>query len=205
MMKHYCMEFIGAFFLAMAVSFHGNPFAVGLMFMSMYYIGESISGGYYNPIFAIAAWLRGALAVEEMLIYSAVQIAGAFLAIWWYTAITKNIYMTDVTADMQLWMAVLLELILSAALALVFVSVATSKEFKGSVVNGAVIGLSLAGMLYMGGLYNPAIAAGALLYQMFVAGGATIAGDVVAQYILGPILGAVVAAFTFDHLHPRGR
>lgn len=204
-MKHYCIELVGAFFLAMAVTFSGNPFAVGLMFMAMYYIGESVSGGYYNPIFAVAAWLRGVLSVENMLIYCAVQTAGAFLAIWWYTAITKNIYMTDVTADMPLWMAVLLELLLSAALALVFISVATSKDYKGSVVNGAVIGLSLAGMLYLGGLYNPAVAAGALLYQMFVGGGATIAGDVVGQYVLGPVLGGAVAAFAFDHLHPKGR
>ncbi len=202
-MRHYCMELVGAFFLAMAVTFSGNPFAVGLMFMAMYYIGESVSGGYFNPVFTVAAWLRGVLAVEEMFFYSACQTAGAFLAIWWYTAITKNIYMTDVTADMPLWMAVLLELLLSAALGLVFLSVATSKEYKGSVVNGAVIGLSLAGMLYLGGLYNPAVAAGALLHQMFVGGGATIAGDVLGQYVLGPVLGGAAAAFAYDYFHGK--
>lgn len=202
-MRHYVMELVGAFFLAMAVAFSGNPFAVGLMFMAMYYIGESVSGGYYNPVFSVAAWLRGVLAVEDMLAYAVCQTVGAYLAIWWYTAITSNVYMTDVTADMPLWMAVLLELLLSAALGLVFLSVATSKEYKGSVVNGAVIGLGIAGMLYLGGLYNPAIALGSLLYQMFVGGGATIQGEVVGQYILGPVLGACAASFTYDYLHNK--
>ncbi len=202
-MRHYCMELVGAFFLALAVTFSGNPFAVGLMFMAMYYIGESVSGGYYNPIFAVAAWLRGVLDVREMVLYCFVQVAGAFLAIWWYTAITKNPYMTDVTADMAIWMAILLELLLSAALALVFLTVATSKEYKGSVVNGAVIGLSIAAMLYLGGLYNPAVACGSLLFQMFIGGGATLATDVLGQYLVGPLLGGCAAAFAYDYLHKK--
>lgn len=201
-MRHYTMELVGAFFLALAVTFSGNPFAVGLMFMAMYYIGEGVSGGYYNPVFTVAAWLRGVLAVEEMLVYSAVQVAGAYLAILWYTAITKNVYMTDVSADMPLWMAILIELLLSAALGLVFLSVATSKDYKGSVVNGAVIGLSIAGMLYLGGLYNPAIALGSLVYQL-LHGVATIAGDVCGQYIVGPVLGGALAAFAYDYFNKK--
>ena len=202
-MRRYCMELVGSFFLAMAVTFTGNPFAVGLMFMAMYYVGESVSGGYFNPVFSVAAWLRGVLGVEEMLVYAAAQTVGALLAVWWYTSVTGSIYTTDVTADMALWCAILFELVIAAALGLVFLTMTTSKDYKGSVVNGAVIGLSLSAMLYMSGLYNPAIALGSLLFQLLKVGGATITGEVLGQYVVGPVLGGAAAAFAYDFFHSK--
>jgi len=125
------------------------------------------------------------------------------LAVWLYTSVFGSIYTTDVTADMALWNAMLFELLIAGALGLVFLTVSTSKDYKGSVVNGAVIGLSLSGMLYMSGLYNPAIALGSLLFQLIRVGGASIAHEVIVQYVVGPLLGGAAAAFAYDFFHPK--
>ncbi len=172
-MRQYVMELIGTFFLILAVSITGVPIAVGLMFMAMYYIGEGVSGGYFNPALTVAAWMRGVLPVEEMLIYAGVQSVGAFLGVWLFRALTNNVFMPDVMADLSIGMACLVEVLMAAVLALVLLTVATSKEYKGSVVNGAVIGLTLAAVLFVGqSIVNPAIAVCAYRGQHFVECGA---------------------------------
>ena len=204
-MRQYLMELIGTFFLTLAVSITGIPIAVGLMFMAMYYIGEGVSGGYYNPALAVAAWMRGVLAVEEMLIYAAVQSIGAFLGVWLFRALTNNVFMPDVMADLSMGMAILVEVLMAAVFALVLLTVATTKEYKGSVVNGAVIGLTLAAVLFVGqSIVNPAIAIGAYLGQLFVDGGA-LSRELLFVYICAPLVGGVLAALTFDYLHPKGK
>lgn len=202
-MRQYLMELIGTFFLTLAVSITGNPIAVGLMFMAMYYIGEGVSGGYFNPALSVAAWMRGVLPMEEMLIYTGVQSLGAFLGVWLFRALTSNIFMPDVMADLPMGMAILIEVLLTAVLALVLLTVATSKEYKGSVVNGAVIGLTLSSVLFVGsGIVNPAIAAGSYLGQLFVDGGA-LSRELLFVYICAPLVGGVLAALTYDYLHHK--
>lgn len=204
-MRQYVMELIGTFFLTLAVSITGVPIAVGLMYMAMYYIGEGVSGGYYNPALAVAAWMRGVLAVEEMLIYAGVQSLGAFLGVWLFRALTNNVFMPDVMADLSMGMAILVEVLMAAVFALVLLTVATSKDYKGSVVNGAVIGLTLAAVLFVGqSIVNPAIAIGAYLGQLFVDGGA-LSRELLFVYICAPLVGGVLAALTYDYLHPKGK
>jgi aquaporin Z len=200
-MRQYLMELIGTFFLTLAVSINGNPIAVGLMFMAMYYIGEGVSGGYFNPALTVAAWMRGVLVVEEMLLYAASQTVGAFLGVWLFRALTNTVFTPDVMADLSIGMAMLIELLFSAVLALVLLTVATSKEFKGSVVNGAVIGLTLAAVLIIGnGIVNPAIAAGSFLGQLFVEG-AALSRELLFVYICAPIVGGVLASVTYNFFH----
>ncbi len=202
-MRQYLMELIGTFFLTLAVSITGNPIAVGLMFMAMYYVGEGVSGGYFNPALSVAAWMRGVLAVEELLIYTGVQSIGAFFGVWLFRALTNNVFMPDVMADLSMGMAILIEVLLTAVLALVMLTVATAKDYKGSVVNGVVIGLTLSSVLFVGsGIVNPAIAVGSYLGQLFVDGGA-LKGELLFVYICAPLVGGVLAAFTYDFLHHR--
>ena len=200
-MRHYLMELIGAFFLTLAVVFTGNPVAVGLMFMAMYYIGERVSGGYYNPALAVGGWLRGTLSVEDMLLYSGVETVGAFLAVWLFRSLTNNVFTPDVMADSGVGMACLVEVLLTGVLALVWLVCSTSKDYKGSVVNGVVIGLSLSAVLYVGGLFNPAIAAGSYLGSLLAGDGSALSRELLFVYIASPLVGGALAAFTYDYLH----
>ena len=202
-MRHYFVELMGTFFLTLAVAITGNPIAIGFMFMAMYYIGEGVSGGYYNPALAVAAWMRGVLKVDELLIYAAVQSVGAFLGIWFFKALTGNVFMPDVMADLSMGLAIFVEVLLALVFALVLLTVATSKEYKGSVVNGAVMGLTLAAVLYIGsGIVNPAIAVGAYLGQVFSDGGA-LSRELLFVYICSPLVGGAFAALVYDYIHKK--
>lgn len=202
-MRQYFVELMGTFFLTLSVAITGNPIAVGLMFMAMYYVGEGVSGGYYNPVLSVAAWMRGVLKVEEALIYAGAQSIGAFFAVWFFKALTNNVFMPGIMADLSMPLAVSVEILLALVFALVFISVATSKEYKGSVVNGAVIGLTLSAALYIGsGIINPAIAFGAYLGQLFSDGGA-LSRELLFVYICSPIVGGAFAAIVYDYIHKK--
>lgn len=202
-MKQYLIELVGAFFITLALVFTGNPLAVGLMFMAMYYVGESVSGGYYNPVLATAGWMRGVLSTEKMLSYSLVQAIGSALAIAVFASATSNIYAPEMQGDV--FTSFLFELLLSSLFCLLFLTIATSKDYKGSVVNGLVVGLSLTAVMFAtgSGLFNPAIALGSLLYGAFTRGAACFAADSIGVFVISPLLGAVIAGFGYDYFHKK--
>jgi aquaporin Z len=77
-MKKYLVEFIGTFFLVLAVGMNvigcdpNNflpPLAIGLTLMIMVYAGGHVSGGHYNPAVTLAVWLRGRCATKDVLPY----------------------------------------------------------------------------------------------------------------------------------------
>ena len=53
-MKRYMMEFVGTFFLTVAISLVGNPATIGLILMAMIYVGGHISGAHFNPAVTFA-------------------------------------------------------------------------------------------------------------------------------------------------------
>lgn len=202
-MRQYLVELMGTFFLTLSVAITGNPIAIGFMYMAMYYIGENVSGAYYNPALTVAAWMRGVLKIEDMFVYAGVQSIGAFLGVWLFKVLTNNVFMPDVVADLSMGMAVFMEVLLAMIFALVLLTIATSKEFKGSVVNGAVMGLSLAAILYVGsGVINPAIAIGSYLGQLLSDGGA-LTRELLFVYICSPLIGGAVGAFVYDYIHKK--
>ena len=79
-MKNYITEFIGTFFLVLAIGLTGNPIAIGTMLMVMVYMGGHISGAHYNPAVSIAMIFRGLLSIKDAINYILSQLAGAFLA-----------------------------------------------------------------------------------------------------------------------------
>ena len=56
------------------------PLAIGSSLMIMVYMGGHISGGHYNPAVSLAALMRGAMKMADILPYWAAQVAGAIVA-----------------------------------------------------------------------------------------------------------------------------
>src|SRR5271154_7381573 len=87
-MKKYLVEFIGTFFLVLAVGMNviipgsGSlaPLAIGATLMVMVYAGGHVPGGHYNPAVTLAVWLRGRCAKADVLPYWVSQILGALAA-----------------------------------------------------------------------------------------------------------------------------
>src|SRR6185503_10587770 len=85
LMKKYIVEFIGTFYLVLAVGhtvINGGPgvippLAIGAMLMVMIFAGGHISGAHYNPAVTLAVWLRGKCPTADVPGYIVAQLAGA--------------------------------------------------------------------------------------------------------------------------------
>ena len=96
--KKYLVEFIGTFFLVFtvgsAVLLGGqdviSAISIGFVLMVMVYAGGHISGGHYNPAVSLAAAIRGALPINQIIPYWVAQILGGI-----FGAILINLFVLD--------------------------------------------------------------------------------------------------------------
>lgn len=203
-MKRYLMEFVGTLFLTIAVSFApaGNALAVGLMLMSMFYIGGHISGGHFNPAVSIGAWLQDALRTDDLFFYITAQTIGACVALWLFKMIMNGVFTPEVPPQVSLWMAVFMEALLTTVWVMVYLTVTGVGKFKSSVAAGVAVGFALMSIAFLGGLYNPAVAIGSGLMNV-ASGGAFPSTDAILIYLVGPVIGGVAASYAFSYFNPE--
>jgi len=85
-MQKYVVEFIGTFFLVLAVvctvNFGGafQPIAIGGMLMVMIFAGGHISGAHFNPAVTLGVWMRGKCSTADVPGYVIAQLIGGALA-----------------------------------------------------------------------------------------------------------------------------
>jgi aquaporin Z len=198
-MKKYITEFIGTLFLVLAVGLSdGNPLAIGATLMIMVYAGGHISGGYYNPAVTIAVLVRGRISLSDALIYMGSQLAGALIA-----ALLVSVFVTLPDTAIQTvdtTKALLAELLGTFALAYVVLNVATAKSNSGNSYFGLAIGFTVLAMAYCfgrysGGAFNPAVAVGASIMNVFEWGHIWI-------YVLACFAGGILAGVVFKMNNP---
>lgn len=205
-MRRYLIEGVGTFFLALAAMF--TSVGAGLMLMAMIYIGGHISGGYFNPAVSLGVWLRGRLTMKDLFGYWALQCVGALIAGLLYHHVTgthpfAHVFNTMDSDEMvkQLQVFAMFELLLTFVFTSVILAVGTTDMYRASGIAGLVIGLTLTGLTFFSGIYNPALFLGAMLCT---AVHPPIMGNmfVVFSYVVCPLIGAAVAGYVFKHLHP---
>lgn len=204
-MKRFIIEAVGTFFLSMAVMLTGDPMAIGLMLMAMIYVGESISGGFYNPAVTVAVWLRGALQSRFLLGYIIAQCCGALLAAAAFYALAGHMYVARLPEHVPVLLALLPEVLMTFVFCSVILVVATTDRFKVGGAGGLVIGLTLTAIAYYNGLYNPAIALCSLMGSM-MSGDMAAMGTNLTAHIAGPLIAALLASWWIgyeDHGHHR--
>ena len=208
-MNKYLTELIGTFFLVLTIGLtvlSGSPhaaLAIGTSLMIMVYMGGHISGAHYNPAVSIAVFLRGSMDRKDLLPYISAQILGAILA-----AVVVKMIMGDSLAvapspDASTAAILLVEILFTYALALVVLNVATSPKTEGNSYYGLAIGFTitaaaLAGGAISGGAFNPAVGIGPTIVRA-MSGLGTWAH--LWFYIVGPIIGGVLAAYTYKFQH----
>jgi aquaporin Z len=208
-MKRYVTELIGTFFLVFTIGLTTTAqaplaaLAVGGMLMVMVYMGGPISGGHYNPAVSLAVMLRGKLSAVDFVPYVVAQVGGAIGAAYLTFIITGKTFAPAPAANVLPFVAILVEGIFTFALALVVLNVATSKATEGNSYYGLAIGFTvmvatLAGGNISGGAFNPAVGVGPISTQFWLGQGAL---DHVGYYIVGPFLGAGLAAVVFAIQH----
>ncbi|HMO36578.1 MAG TPA: aquaporin [Gemmatales bacterium] len=204
-MKRYLTELIGTFFLVFTIGLAVTAklafaeLAIGSVLMVMVYMGGHVSGAHYNPAVSLAVMERGKLGPIDFVAYVVSQLAGALLAAYVVFIITGKTFGPAPSPEVTGFIAILVEAIFTFALALVVLNVATAKGTEGNSFYGLAIGFTIfvaatVGGGISGGAFNPAVGFGPLCFQHWMEKGTL---DQLGYYIVGPFLGAAVAAAVF--------
>jgi aquaporin Z len=194
-MRKYTVEFIGTFFLVAGAILGGAPGAA-LALMVMIYAGGHISGAHYNPAVSIAMLIRRKLTVADLPGYILAQLAGAALAGVLVSYCFGQTGTANCDAGIEnLTQALLAEFISTFALAYVVLNVATTRgttgnSYYGLAIAGTVLAMAIVFGRFSGGVFNPAVAFGLVLQK-------SLCWSQIWVYLVGPIAGAIVAAFVF--------
>lgn len=221
-MKKYVAEFIGTFVLVLfgcgsaaisggidgVLGVLGIAFAFGLSIVAMAYSIGNVSGCHINPAVSLGVFLSGKMDAKDFGGYVAAQVlgglagAGVLKAIGAMcspviTGLGTNGYGSASYVGLSMAGALIVEIILTFVFVLTILGV-TSEEKFGNVA-GLVIGLTLAfvhilGIPLTGTSVNPARSLGPAIF----AGGEALAQ--VWVFIVGPLLGAAIAAFVWKAL-----
>jgi aquaporin Z len=205
-MRKYLTEFIGTFFLVFTICAAVlsaqplAPLAIGAMLATMIFAGGHISGGHFNPAVSVAVYIRGRLALSDLLPYIAAQLAGALVA----AAAARFVVNEKPTAfsvtGRDLVAAFIAEALITFALAYVVLNVATSKDHPNNSFYGLAIGFVVfAGAVAVGnvsgGAFNPAVGLGV------VAGGLA-SWSMLWVYVVATLIGGAGAGYAFRFLNP---
>ena len=202
-MRNYITEFIGTFFLVLAIAFSGEPLIIGVTLMVMVYMGGHISGAHYNPAVSIAMIIRGLLTKSEAVRYIISQLLGASFAVIFTYWVTGN--MMKVTPDefMPLSQVAVIEVLFTFILVLVILNVATNSKTEGNSYYGIAIGSTVMFAAYIGGsisggAYNPAVGIAPIIIDIIFSNGFSVSN--ILLYSLAPITGGLLAIFLYRNI-----
>jgi glycerol uptake facilitator protein len=186
--------------------------AIGLVFgiavTAMIYVFGHISWAHINPAVSIAMWATKRMPTNDMLAYVLAQFIGAVLAsfsivlIWGSRAINTGLGAPGMFYGVSYWQAILCEAVATFFLMLAIMGTAIdSRSPRGWA--GLIIGLVVAGDIAVvgnitGSAINPARAFGPYLAGWLMGG--TVDWWQYPIFVVGPILGALAAAFLYDYV-----
>ena len=210
-MKKYIAELIGTFALVFCgtgaiiinqetsgvISHAGIAATFGLIVMCMIYTFGEISGAQFNPAVTIGFAISGRFEKKEVLPYIASQITGAFLA----TLILKFLFPLNPNLGATLpagspIQSFILEIILTYLLMLVILNVS-----QGSKETGLFAGIAIGRTVLLEAMFAGPIC-GASMNPARSLSPAIVSGNIsdLWIYIFAPILGVILAVFTWKIL-----
>ena len=208
-------ELLGSYFFILTISMSTStdmsnfaPLAIGFMLMAMVFTFGYISGGHFNPAVTLGVLLIHQLKKRRAFFYVMCQLIGGLAAGmtgWVLLDEPGNLTPPKPTSDkgMPVFRAFLAEAIYTCCLVSVVLHVACSRQ-RDNHHYGLAIGMTVLASAYSvgkvsGGSFNPSVAT-ALHIQKCVSDHC---GDIkfLPLYWLGPIVGAVIAAFLFQVVH----
>jgi aquaporin Z len=212
-MKKYIIEFIGTFFLVATICLtNGNflaPIAVGGLLAAMIYLGYSLSGAHYNPATTIAILILKKISFKDSVIYILVQLtAGCCGALIYFFVWGRNSGIPRPNMEINIMKPLFVEAMFTFIMILVILYVAASKKTTGNSYYGLAIGLTVTGIAIAatntsGGVFNPAVGLGPMVVDKLLGTCSCNPFEYGWIYFVGPIVGSVIAAFTFRFLNPE--
>ena len=197
-------EFLGVFFLCLfgigaimnGADLTGVALAHGLAIFVAICAFAHISGAHFNPAVTVALAATKRIAPIDALAYVLTQLAGAVAA----AVLLKSAFGTlggvpGLGDGVSVSTGILVEAVATFILMVVIMGVAVDPRGTFSIIAGLPIGMAIVGDIFFAG---PATGAAMNPARWF--GPAVIAGDLGSAlvYIVGPIVGAMVAVFVYD-------
>lgn len=209
-MNKYLMEFIGTFFLVIAVAMGGalNVFAAAAALTVAIYIGAHISGGHFNPAVSLGVFMQKKLSPADLAGYWISQIAGgvAAAAVAFALSTSNTKFLTGAAEGVSWGRAAIAEAIFTFLLVFTVLQVALPKKVEGNQYFALAIGLTvIVGGLSIGsisgGALNPAVGIGPLLFDI-----ANIGDHMsnISMYIVGPMVGGAIASVVHTVVQAEG-
>ncbi len=194
-------ELVGTFIFLSVIALSGPagplaPLAIGTALMAMVYMGGHISGAHYNPAVSFGAFLSRKLGAVDMAGYWVAQLVGSALAFTFGYLVSNHSPGIHPGLKVQLYQALAVEIVFTAALVLVVLAVAASRATQGNSFYGLAIGFTIMAAIFAGGpisggAFNPAVGFGATLGSaVFGSGG----WSDFWIYVVGPFIGAAIGA-----------
>lgn len=182
--------------------------AFGIAVLAMIYTFGHISGTHINPAVSIALWATKRMPTMDMLYYITAQCIGATLAslsivaIWGSRSIATGLGATAMFDGVTYSQAVLCEAVATFFLMLTIMGTAVDKRAPAGFAGIAIGFVVAADVTVIGNLtgssLNPARTFGPYLVESIM-GGANLWMQF-PIYLIGPVLGALVAAFAYDFI-----
>ena len=207
-MRKYTAEFLGTFFLVFTIVtvVRGQaalaPLAIGVVLAAMVFAGGHVSGAHYNPAVTLAVLIRGKIDLRDVPGYLAAQAAGAISGAAVAAAVVTAPHHQAALSlhGRHLVSALVVEALVTFALAYVVLNVATSSDHPNNSFYGLAIGFTvLAGAVAVGGtsggVFNPAVALG-------VSTAGLVSWSMIWVYLVANLAGAAAAAVVFRFLNP---
>ncbi|MEX1071460.1 MAG: aquaporin [Anaerolineales bacterium] len=192
------LVFVGAGAAAAGGDLVAVALAHGLILAGLAYAYGSISGTYVNPAVTLAMAMRGRIAWRDAAWYWVVQLAGgvfAAVALFFIFGAGSELGATTVASGVTPVQAIMVEAMLTFLLANAVLH--TTEKKTGTPFAGVAIGLTLAAAILVGGPLT-----GASLNPARTLGPAIFTGTLSQLwiYLVGPVLGAALAAWAYRAL-----
>ena len=213
-MNKYIAEAIGTFALVFcgtgaiiidgvsggAIGTVGIAITFGLIVMAMIAAVGEVSGAHFNPAVTIGFWVSKRFEGKEVLPYITAQAIGAFFA----SGVLRFLFPDSLTMGETLpagpWLQTFVfEIILTFFLMFVIIHVATGSKEQGIIASIAIGATVLLEALFAGPItgasMNPIRSIAPAIVNMNL--------EHLWMYIVAPILGSVLAVFSWKLIHPE--
>jgi len=159
----------------------------------------AVSGAHFNPAVTTAVWVAGHIPGRRAVAYMIAQLIGGILAAWMVRALFPVDVFPDLGIPRLTGIDPLQGIAVEAVLTVVLLTAVfgTAIDPRAPKIGGMVIGLAVAADILMGGPLT-----GAAMNPARWFGPAVVTGNYADSYvwIVGPIIGAVVAALAYRFL-----
>ena len=194
-MKRYFVECVGTFFLMLTIIFSGEPWAIGLLFAAMLYIGHTLARGYYNSAIAATLLLNRTMNARDFFGCCIAQTLGATLAATYFFLVSGDYFMLELPAGVMFADVAMREILFTFVLCSITLAATQYAEMRHHA--GLIIGLTLASIATIGGLYNPALFLGTMLCNL--AELHIPSTENILTFVVAPLLGALLASHFFSY------